>query len=116
MEKMETTQAPLCVKWSMGELERQDVENWLRTQRESTLLDEEEIKHVTNCLYNIYLWERGKIPSVGGFLTAILHDKFVEATARADGTNSKILSVYAKYMCNVAPGDWRSWVKREEDH
>jgi len=109
-------------KWNAGTLTREDVKKWAQEQGElkpykdeehgTFSLSEKAFEHVVDCLWHLYLAYRENYP-IGGFLTAVAHNNFMSATAKADWTNSKVLPVYMKFLYNCAPGDWKEKLTRQ---
>ena len=54
--------------------------------------------------------EQGYMP--GGFLTAVLENKFVDAVSNADLENTRNLQAYANFLYNYAPR--ACWGSREK--
>jgi len=100
----------LYEKWIDGTLTQQDVKEWAREQSETKDLSEKELDHVARCLHHLYLWYKENFP-VGHFLTNVLRNDFMAACGSADSTNSRVLPIYAKFLYNCAPMDWRSKAK-----
>ena len=100
----------LTHKWNNGTLTQQDVKYWIARQSEMRLLTEVELNHVAMCMHHIYLWHMKGHP-MGHFLTALVRNDFMEACGKADDTNRRVLSLYAMFLYNVAPYDYK---KRRE--
>lgn len=98
-------------KFREQELTPADVLEWVNDQSEAERLEPredtaDEDEHVATCLYHIFLWYHGTL-RVEHFLQAVLRNDFTQACGRADSTNKKVLSLYAKFLYNFAPGDWQ---------
>jgi len=70
------------------------------------MMSDEEIEHVADCLESLELWYyHDQLP--GDFLTAVVSNDLMEAFGCADDTNFKYLYLYATYLHNNMPADWR---------
>lgn len=102
----------LHAKWIEGTLSQEDVKAWLVEQTEIKDLGDEELNHVAMCLHHLYLWHKEDLP-VGHFLSAVLKNDFMEACGRADNTNKKVLPIYAMFLYNYAPIDYKTKAKEQ---
>ena len=96
-------------KWVDGILTQENVQGWIYRQKSSQQMSHEEIKHVGMCMHHIYQWHM-KVddrPGLGHFLTAVVRNDFMEACVRADDANAKALVLYAKFIRDNAPLDWK---------
>lgn len=106
----------LLAKWNNQTLEQTDIKEWLLQQLQiqellsADLLTTKDVDHVAMCIHHIYLWYHNKQP-LGHFLTAVVQNKFGETCGRADITNSKVLPIYATYLYNYAPMDYKKKAK-----
>lgn len=66
----------------------------------------EELDHVAMCLHHIYRWYHEGYP-IGDFLTSIVQNDFSEACFHADDINKKALYLYALFLANKIPFDYR---------
>ena len=98
-------------KWVEGTLTQEEVKAWAKQQSETRDLDEKELDHVAMCLHHLFLWHRKDYP-IGHFLMAVVENDFMLACGRADSTNSRVLPIYAKFLFNCAPGNWREKAKQ----
>lgn len=99
-------------KFRDGTLTQQDVKRWIKRQPESKLItSEKELNHVAMCLHHIYQWYNDDLP-IGHFLTAVLKNDFMEICGQADDANRKVLPLYAKFLYNIVPADYRTKAKR----
>jgi len=93
---------------------RQDIFNWVKSNATGLMpeipLAEEEIDHVAMCMEHIHRWYYEGYP-LGHFLTAVVNNDFCEACFHADDANRKALYLYALYLANKIPGDWREKAK-----
>lgn len=106
-------------EWIKGTLTKEDIATWLKqnlNKRDILILKglpygtdkkyEENFEHLLDCLWSIYNWYT-KNWQPGHFLSAILRNDFMEATGRADDINVKMLDIYAKFLYNEVPGDYK---------
>lgn len=70
------------------------------------------LSHIAECCHHLYLWSMGGYPVLGSFLSAILENDLMAAVAAADDINRTALWVYAQFIYNVAPGNWKEMPKR----
>jgi len=91
-------------------MEREDIEKWVKQSADGLMpeipIDQEEIEHISMCMEHIYRWYFEDYP-IGDFLTAIVRNDFCEACFHADGMNRKALYLYALFLANKLPFDWR---------
>ena len=66
----------------------------------------DEIDHISMCLDHLTKWYYKDHP-IEDFLTAVVKNDFSEACFQADDTNRKALYLYALFLANKLPGDWR---------
>ena len=101
----------LADKWLNRTLTQEDVFNWLVKQHECLILMASgRVTHVAMCMHHIYLWHMridGHEQGLGGFLTAVIRNDFMDACLRADSTNRVVLSLYARFLRTVAPKDYK---------
>jgi hypothetical protein len=103
----------LNFKWVNRELEKFEVVDWLLDQPETlTMITHQEVDHVASCIMSIYNWRHDNM-KMGHFCTALMRNDLVGAAGCADGTNKKALFLYAMFMYNVLPANWREWLKDE---
>lgn len=102
----------LVDKWNSQTLEQHDIKTWLLKQTRTKdlmkagLLTDENIDHVAMCIHHIFQWYWGK-RDLGHFLTAVVKNNFSQACGRADTANSYALPLYAIYLYNHAPIDYK---------
>ncbi|RLC36449.1 hypothetical protein DRH29_04570 [candidate division Kazan bacterium] len=93
-------------------LSKEDIIVWLKDQSlvkhlmDHGAIREQDLEHAAECMFNIYLWYWKDLP-IGHFLTAVLKNDFIEACCRADSTNKMLLSMYALFLYNNVPIDFR---------
>ena len=89
--------------------EESEIRGWVREQPEGEHLSIEETAHVVLCLRDIVLWYGGGLPgyALDPFMVAVVKNDFVRACGEADDVNGKVLPLYAKFLYNNLPGDWR---------
>jgi len=102
----------LTEKWLDGSFAEEDVRGWLGQNAPG--IGPDGVQAVVRCIMSIYNWRRHGWPP-GGFATALLRNDFVGAGVRADKHNRDVLWVYAFFMDNVFPCDWRSWIEVERE-
>lgn len=96
---------------SMG-MSRSYLRLFVKEQGEAKHFNDKAIDHVTDGLMNLCRWyESHQAPlkpiSLGGFLTAVIENNFIEAITRADDTNLKALPIYARFIYASMPPDYR---------
>jgi hypothetical protein len=80
---------------------------WVKVQSEAKAFDTEQIDEVAQGLFRMCQWYEGKPASFGHFLTAVLSNDFVKAVNRADLTNRASLPIYARFLYNEFPADYK---------
>jgi len=96
-------------------LTKTDIKVWLKQQGqikfliERQALTEKNLDHIAMCMHHIYLAYHNIIPptGLGHFLTAVIQNDLVEACGRADSTNRLVLPLYATFLYNCVPMDYR---------
>ena len=88
-------------------ISRKDVEEYCLQFQTYRLLHKDEKQHVVGNLMHIVNWYHDKPYGFGHFLTAVVEDKFSAAVCRADTTNLKCIELYAKFMYNMMPQDYK---------
>jgi len=71
----------------------------------------EEAEHIAAGLESLELWYYSDIPP-GDFIEAVVSNDLMEALGCADDTNFKYLYLYATYLHNNMPADWREKAKQ----
>ena len=102
-------------------LTKEDIKEWLKEQGqikyliEKQAITEKDLDHVATCMYDIYLAYHNKIPrsGIGHFLTQVIKNDFMGACGSADKTNSLILPLYATFLYNCVPADYREKILGE---
>ena len=95
---------------------KKDVALWLKqyqdrfTTFKNEVLNIDEYKHVLNQLTKLkWSYVDSKVlNSLGSFLTAITKNQFEKAVNYADGINLKHIEIYAKFLYNYMPFDWKT--------
>jgi hypothetical protein len=84
--------------------DKKEIIDWVRGTGKDLDLDDGEIEHVALCLDHIqkHCYEGRPL---GGFLSAVVRNDFIDACCRADKTNIKCLRLYAWFMWNEIPFD-----------
>lgn len=65
-----------------------------------------EIDHIAMCMHHIFEWYHKDFP-IEDFLTAVVRNDFSEACFQADNINRKALYLYALFLANKLPLDYR---------
>ncbi len=94
----------------MPQLNRQDIQKWVVSNAgglmPGIIFHLDEIDHISMCMEHIYKWYHESYP-LGHFLTAVVRNDFTEACFQADDTNKKALYLYALFLANKIPSDYR---------
>lgn len=85
----------------------EEIKAWVKEQPEAKDFDAEQIDHIAHGLRRLLEWYENRKVAMGSFLTAVLENDFIEATTRADKTNTKALPIYAKFLYNMMPMDYK---------
>jgi len=92
-------------------MERKDIREWVEANAKglmpTTYFSPEDLDHVSMCMEHIHKWYFENYP-LGDFLTAVVRNDFMYACLKADMVNQKALYLYAMFMANKIPGDYRS--------
>ena len=88
----------------------EEIKQWVE-QNANRLMPEanfshEDLGHIAMCLEHILLWYYKGYP-LGNFLTAVVRNDFLDACFRADDVNRKALYLYALFLANQIPADYR---------
>ena len=90
--------------------DRQQINGWVAQNAEglmpSIVFDLDEIDHIAMCMEHIYKWYSEDYP-IGDFLTAVVRNDFCEACFHADDVNRRALYLYAIFLANKLPYDYR---------
>ena len=93
---------------------KEEIREWVEGELEyEGLLPEDTLNHLTMCLEHITFWYNKGYP-IGSFLTAVLQNDFMRATCLADDINRKYLYVYAKFIYDRLPADYKERIASEE--
>lgn len=91
-------------------MNREDIEKWVKQNADGLMpeipIDQEEIEHISMCMEHIQKWYFEDYP-IGHFLTAVVRNDFCEACFHADDANRKALYLYALFLANKMPFDYR---------
>ena len=71
-----------------------------------------ELDHIVMCMDHIYRWCQEEYP-IGDFLAAVVRNDFSEACFLADDTNRKALYLYALFLANKVPFDYKAKAMKE---
>ena len=88
-------------------MKKEDVKSWVvenLPQQEITSV--KDIDHISMCLHHIWEWHYEGRP-LGGFLTAVVQDRFARACIQADDVNRKVLHLYALFLYNHIGEDYK---------
>lgn len=87
-----------------------DIREWVEENAEGLMPETQftldELDHIAMCIYHIYRWYEENYP-IGGFLTSVVRNDFMEACLKADDVNRKALYLYALFLANKIPFDYR---------
>ena len=97
----------LTEKWHKQKLTKEDIKAWVKDQWQAKGLTEDETDHVVRCMFSIFLSYHSEY-ELGHFLTAVVENDFGKACGRADKINLKALGLYALFLFNVAPMDYKA--------
>jgi len=91
-------------------MEQTDIRQWVAENAEGLMpkipFTLDELDHIAMCMHHIYKWYREAYP-LGDFLTAVVRNDFSEACFQADDANRKALYLYALFLSNKLPLDYR---------
>jgi len=87
-----------------------EIRKWVGGEHESKYLNLEEVEHVAHCLRLIVDWYFDRLPhyDLDPFILAVLRNDFSDACGQADNTNARVLPVYAKFLYNNLPLDYKT--------
>lgn len=95
---------------------RTEIDKWVVSNASGLMPDTpftlDEIDHIATCMEHIYLWYHKDYP-IGDFLTAVVRNDFSEACFQADDPNRKALYLYALFLANKLPLDYRKKANKE---
>ena len=87
-----------------------EIRQWVELNAKSLMLETQftlaELDHIAMCLHHIYRWYHEGYP-IGDFLTSVVRNDFTEACLRADDVNRRALYLYALFLANKIPFDYR---------
>lgn len=66
----------------------------------------DDLDHIAMCMHHIYRWYYEGY-SIGDFLTAVVRNDFNNACFLADDVNRKALYLYALFLANKIPLDYK---------
>jgi len=91
-------------------MNRMDIEKWVASNAMGLMseipLSPDEVRHISMCMEHITKWYYEDYP-IGDFLTAVVRNDFTEACFHADDINRKAFYLYALFLANKIPADWR---------
>lgn len=92
-------------------MNQDDIRQWVETNAKGLIYNMEftsdEVDHISMCMHHIYRWYYEGYP-IGDFLTSVVRNDFSEACLRADDINRKALYLYALFLSNKIPFDYRT--------
>ena len=71
-----------------------------------TGLTPDELDHVAMCCEHIVKWYYEDYP-LGSFMSAVVQNDLIQTVFRADAINIKALKLYAYFLTQNLPSDWR---------
>jgi len=87
-----------------------DIRQWVEQNAEGLMPETQftlgELDHIAMCMHHIYRWYHEDYP-IGDFLTAVVRNDLCEACYKADDMNRKALYLYALFLANKLPFDYR---------
>jgi len=108
-EKKHISAEMLTLKWITKELTEQEITDYLicnlGAEKDLSL---REIEVVTWNCFAIYQWSVGQVSFLGSFLKAVVDNDLGGAIGRADELNQRALSLYVRFLYNVAPSDYKN--------
>jgi len=91
-------------------MEQSEIKDWVRRNDEglspSPHFSDAELDHLAICMHHIQRWYYESFP-LGSFLSAVVRNDLCEACFRADDVNRRALYLYALFLANKIPSDWR---------
>jgi len=91
-------------------MEQSDIRQWVEANAKGLMpeieFQPEGLDHISMCMHHIYRWYHEGFP-IGRFLTAIVRNDFSEVCFQADDVNRKALYLYALFLANKLPLDYR---------
>lgn len=95
---------------NIGAMSGADIKDWVKSNAEGLMpevpLTLDELDHVAMCMHHIYKWYWEGYP-IGSFLTAVVRNDLCNACFEADNVNRRVLYLYALFLANKLPMDWR---------
>jgi len=92
-------------------MERKEIRDWVKDNAYGLMptvdFNDEDFDHIAMCMEHISLWYFEGYP-IGDFLTAVVRNDFMNASLLADNVNQKSLYLYALFMANKIPADYRT--------
>lgn len=91
-------------------MKRTEIRDWVEANAMGLMPEmgfvPEELSHIAMCMEHIYKWYFEDY-SIGDFLTAVVKNDFSYACLQADDINRKALYLYALFLANKIPYDYR---------
>lgn len=86
------------------------IKQWVKENAEGLMSEArftlDDLDHIAMCMSHILKWYYEDYP-IGDFLTAVVKNDFREACFRADDANRRALYLYALFLANKLPMDYR---------
>jgi len=99
-------------------MDYRDIRQWTEQNANGLMLEvsfsQDDVDHIAMCLDHIYRWYHEGYP-IGDFLTAVVRNDFCEACYHADDANRKALYLYAIFLANKIPFDYRKKANPEKN-
>lgn len=91
-------------------MDRDKIRNWVTQNAEGLMPDipftPNELDHISMCMEHILKWYYEDYP-IGDFLTSVVKNDFCEACYHADNVNRRALYLYAIFLANKIPFDYK---------
>ena len=91
-------------------MDHRDIRQWTEQNANGLMpeasFSQDDLDHIAMCLDHIYRWYHEGYP-IGDFLTAVVRNDFCESCYHADDVNRKALYLYAIFLANKIPFDYR---------
>ena len=91
-------------------MDKADIRSWVQDNAEGLMpemkFSSDDLDHIAMCMDHIRRWYYEDYP-IGRFLTAVVRNDFSEACFQADSVNKRALYLYALFLANKLPLDYR---------
>jgi len=99
-------------------MDYRDIRQWTEQNAKGLMtevsLSKDNLDHIAMCMEHIYRWYHEGYP-LGDFLTAVVRNDFTKACFQADDVNRKALYLYALFLANKIPFDYRKKAGAEKE-